>query len=64
MGRGLVIVLAQFVADAVYGGVTEALVGGVVVPELGCAAVAPWRAFDVARERRWYVGARNDGVLG
>ena len=61
MGRSLIIVLAQFVADAVYGGVSEALVGGVVVSELGCTAV---RTFGVAREWRGYIGARDDGVLG
>ena len=64
MRRRLVIVLAQLVADAVYGGVSEALVGGVVVPELGCTAVAPWGTFGVAREWRGYIGARDDGVLG
>ena len=64
VGRGLVIVLAQFVADAVYGGVAEALVGGVIVPELGCTAVTPWGTFDVAREWRGYIEARDDGVLG
>ena len=64
MGRRLIIVLAQLVADAVYGGVSEALVGGVVVPELGCTAVAPWGTFGVAREWRGYIGARDDGVLG
>ena len=64
MGRGFVVVLAQFVADAVYGGVAEAFVGGVVVSELGCTAVTPWGAFDVAREWRGYIGARDDGVLG
>ena len=63
MGRGLVIVLAQFVADAVYGGVSESLAGGVVVPELGCTAVTPWRTFGIAREWRGYIGARDDGVL-
>ena len=63
MGRGLVIVLAQFITVAVYGGVSEALMGGVVVAELGCAAVTPWRTFDVARVWRGYIGARDDGVL-
>ena len=56
--------MAQLVVDAVYGGVSQALVGGVVVPELGCTAVAPWRTFGVAREWRGYIEARDDGVLG
>jgi hypothetical protein len=64
MGRRLIIILAQLVADAVYGGVSEALVGGVVVSELGCTAVTPWRTFGVAREWRGYIGARDDGLLG
>jgi hypothetical protein len=64
MRRRLIIVLAQFVADAVYGGVSEALVGGVVVPELGCTAVTPRRTFGVAREWRGYIRTCDDGVLG
>jgi hypothetical protein len=64
MRRRLIIVLAQFVADAVYGGVSEAVVGGVVVPELGCTAVTPRGTFGVAREWCGYIRARNDGVLG
>jgi hypothetical protein len=63
MGRGLVVVLAQFVTDAVYGGVSEAWMGSVVVAELGCAAVTPWRTFDVARVWRGNIGARDDGML-
>ena len=59
----MVIVLAQFVTDAVYGGVSEARLGGVVVAELGCAAVAPWRTFDVARAWGGNIGARDDSVL-
>ena len=64
MGRGLVIVLAQFITVAVYGGVSEALMGGVVVAELGCAAVTPWRTFHVARVWCGYIGARDNGMLG
>jgi hypothetical protein len=62
--RGLIVVLAQFVADAVYGGVSEAVVGGVVVPELGCTAVTPRGTFGVAREWCGYIRACDDGVLG
>jgi hypothetical protein len=64
MRRRLIIVLAQFVADAVYGGVSEAVVGGVVVPELGCTAVTPRGTFGVAREWCGYIRACDDGVLG
>ena len=59
----MVVVLAQLVADAVYGWVSEAWMGGVVVAELGCAAVTPWRTFDVARVWRGNIGARDDGML-
>ncbi len=42
VGRWLVIVLAQSVPDAIYGGVSKAWLGGVVVDaELGCTAVTP-----------------------
>ena len=63
IGWGWVIVLAQFVTDAMYGGVSEARMGSVVVGELGCAAVTPWRTFDVARVWRGNIGARDDGML-
>ena len=38
--------------------------GGVIVAELGCAAVTPWRAVHITGVWRGYVGARDDGVLG
>ena len=49
VGGRLVVVLAEFVSDAVSGGVSKAWLGSVIVAELGCAAVTPWRAFHIAR---------------
>ncbi len=64
VGRGLVIVLAESVTDAVYRGVSKTWLGGVCVAELSCAAVIPWRSFDVTGVWRGYIGVRDDGMLG
>ena len=64
VGGRLVVVLAEFVSDAVSGGVSKAWLGSVIVAELGCAAVTPWRTFDVTRVWRGYAGARDDGMQG
>ncbi len=64
VGGRLVVVLAEFVSDAVSGGVSKAWLGSVIVAELGCAAVTPWRTFHIARVWRGYVGARDYGMLG
>ncbi len=59
--RGLVIVLAELYRMSV----SKAGLGGVVVAELSCAAVTPWRTFDVVtRAWRGYIGARDGGMLG
>ena len=40
------------------------MLGGVIVAELGCAAVTPWRTFHIARVWRGYGGARDYGMMG
>ena len=40
------------------------MLGGVIVAELGCAAVTPWRAVHITGVWRGYVGALDYGVLG
>ena len=64
VGWWWVLVSAKLVASTEDAGVKETGLGFVVVAELGRTAVTPWGAFDVAREWRGYIGARDDGVLG
>ena len=62
VGWWWVLVCAELVASTEDAGVKETGSGFIV--ELCRTAVTPWGAFDVAREWRGYIGARDDGVLG